>query len=32
MITYADTGHLILWEQPERIATDLMVFIDTLPV
>lgn len=31
MITYADTGHLVLWEQPEQVATDLMAFMDTLP-
>jgi len=32
MTIYADTGHLVLWEQPKRIATDLMAFIDTLPI
>lgn len=30
MVVYADTGHLVLWEQPERVATDLMAFVDTL--
>ncbi len=31
MIVYADTGHLVLWEQPDRVAADLMAFMDTLP-
>jgi len=31
MIVYADTGHLVLWEQPERVATDLTAFVGTLP-
>ncbi len=31
MITYPDTGHLVLWEQPQRIATDVMAFMDSLP-
>ncbi len=31
MIAYADTGHLVLWEQPHRIAADLMAFMDSLP-
>ncbi len=31
MIVYADTGHLVLWEQPERLATDLTAFMGTLP-
>lgn len=30
MIVYADTGHLVLWEQPHRVATDLMAFVGTL--
>jgi rifampin ADP-ribosylating transferase len=31
MIVYADTGHLVLWEQPERVARDLTAFVETLP-
>jgi len=31
MIVYADTGHLVLWEQPERVAADLTAFVETLP-
>jgi len=31
MIVYADTGHLVLWEQPERVAADLAAFVGTLP-
>ncbi|WP_435201274.1 alpha/beta fold hydrolase [Janibacter sp. GS2] len=30
MIVYADTGHLVLWEQPHRVATDLMAFVGSL--
>jgi pimeloyl-ACP methyl ester carboxylesterase len=30
LIIYQDTGHLVLWEQPERVASDLTVFIDGL--
>jgi pimeloyl-ACP methyl ester carboxylesterase len=26
LIVYEDTGHLVLWEQPERVATDLADF------
>ena len=26
LIVYQDTGHLVLWEQPERVASDLMAF------
>lgn len=28
LLVYADTGHLVLWEQPERVAADLVSFID----
>lgn len=28
LVVYADTGHLVLWEQPERVAADLISFID----
>jgi rifampin ADP-ribosylating transferase len=31
MIVYADAGHLVLWEHPERVATDLTAFLGTLP-
>lgn len=27
LIVYDDTGHLVLWEQPERVATDLTDFV-----
>jgi len=27
LVVYEDTGHLVLWEQPERLATDLTAFI-----
>ena len=27
LIVYEDTGHLVLWEQPERAATDLADFV-----
>ena len=27
LIVYEDTGHLVLWEQPERVATDLTDFV-----
>ena len=30
LIVYQDTGHLVLWEQPERVASDLTAFIDGL--
>ena len=31
MIVYEDTGHLVLWEQPDRVAADLMAFVAALP-
>lgn len=31
LLVYADTGHLVLWEQPERVAADLADFVDQLP-
>ena len=31
MIVYEDTGHLVLWEQPDRVAADLTTFMATLP-
>lgn len=30
MIVYADTGHLVLWEQPNQVATDLTAFVGTI--
>jgi len=27
LVVYEDTGHLVVWEQPERLATDLTAFI-----
>jgi pimeloyl-ACP methyl ester carboxylesterase len=27
LVVYEDTGHLVLWEQPERVATDLADFV-----
>jgi rifampin ADP-ribosylating transferase len=31
LVVYEDTGHLVLWEQPERVASDLIAFIESLP-
>jgi rifampin ADP-ribosylating transferase len=30
LTVYQDTGHLVLWEQPERVASDLTAFVDRL--
>jgi pimeloyl-ACP methyl ester carboxylesterase len=30
LVVYEDTGHLVLWEQPERVATDLAHFVAEL--
>jgi pimeloyl-ACP methyl ester carboxylesterase len=30
LIVYQGTGHLVLWEQPERVASDLTAFVDGL--
>lgn len=30
LVTYEDTGHLVLWEQPERVARDLTAFVEDL--
>jgi hypothetical protein len=27
---YNDTGHLVLWEQPQRVASDLIEFVMSL--
>ena len=31
LVVYQGTGHLVLWEQPERVAGDLAAFVDSLP-
>jgi len=31
LVVYADTGHLVLWEQPERVARDVTSFLATVP-
>lgn len=31
LVVYERTGHLVLWEQPERIARDVAVFIASIP-
>jgi rifampin ADP-ribosylating transferase len=30
LIVYPDTGHLVLWEQPGRVADDLTHFVQGL--
>jgi rifampin ADP-ribosylating transferase len=30
LVVYADTGHLVLWEQPERVAQDVAAFVESL--
>ena len=30
LVVYQDTGHLVLWEQPDRVATDLTAFVEGL--
>jgi pimeloyl-ACP methyl ester carboxylesterase len=30
LLVYSDTGHLVLWEQPERVAADLTDFVNHL--
>ena len=30
LVTYESTGHLVLWEQPARIARDITAFVDQL--
>jgi pimeloyl-ACP methyl ester carboxylesterase len=27
LVVYEDTGHLVLWQQPERVASDLADFV-----
>lgn len=31
LVVYPDTGHLVLWEQPARVASDLTAFVSKLP-
>jgi pimeloyl-ACP methyl ester carboxylesterase len=31
LVVYQNTGHLVLWEQPERVARDLTTFVESLP-
>lgn len=31
LVVYEDTGHLVLWEQPERVARDVADFVAALP-
>jgi pimeloyl-ACP methyl ester carboxylesterase len=30
LVVYQDTGHLVLWEQPERVARELTTFVESL--
>ena len=30
LVVYQDTGHLVLWEEPERLAVDLVAFVHEL--
>ena len=30
LVVYDDTGHLVLWEQPDRVAADLAAFVHGL--
>lgn len=32
LVVYEGTGHLVLWEMPERLARDVAGFVDSLPV
>jgi pimeloyl-ACP methyl ester carboxylesterase len=31
LVVYQNTGHLVLWEQPEKVARDLATFVESLP-
>ena len=31
LLVYPDSGHLVLWEEPERLAADIADFSDRLP-
>jgi rifampin ADP-ribosylating transferase len=30
LVVYEETGHLVLWEEPERVAADLVSFVEAL--
>ncbi len=30
LVVYENTGHLVLWEQPERVARDLTTFVESI--
>jgi pimeloyl-ACP methyl ester carboxylesterase len=30
LVVYQETGHLVLWEQPDRVASDLTAFVEDL--
>jgi pimeloyl-ACP methyl ester carboxylesterase len=30
LVLYNDTDHLVLWEQPQRVASDLINFVTSL--
>jgi rifampin ADP-ribosylating transferase len=30
LVVYEETGHLVLWEEPERVASDLVSFVEAL--
>lgn len=30
LVVYRDTGHLVLWEQPDQVASDLTAFVEGL--
>lgn len=31
LVAYPDTGHLVLWERPDRVAADVAAFVAALP-
>ena len=30
LVVYESTGHMVLWEQPERISNDISAFVDEI--
>jgi rifampin ADP-ribosylating transferase len=32
LVVYEGVGHLVLWEAPERVANELVGFVQQLPV
>jgi len=30
-VVYEGVGHIVHWEQPERVAADLAAFVENLP-